>query len=217
MVNLSESMHVVTCQQEPKACCHDDVGQTHAADERQGECSLECATVIRLPDGRPQQSTRSSDSSAQLSTASTAVPLPQRTRSRAEVTMLRSLTPHVTLWRCAQIRLLQLVWPVLLAVTRAAGAGAVHAHDSYLVPSWPPLWPWTLFMRMESFPILLLAVHRIAVGRPIRPSRVHEHSRNPRAYNNCRNAGLLVQRCTSPRHIHAKPLHDWHTNHTCYC
>lgn len=27
-----------------------------------------------------------------------------------------------------------------------------------------PHWPWTLFMRMESFPILLLAVRRGAVG-----------------------------------------------------
>lgn len=33
-----------------------------------------------------------------------------------------------------------------------------------------PHWPWTLFMRMESFPILPLAVRRSAVGWPSRPT-----------------------------------------------
>lgn len=52
-----------------------------------------------------------------------------------------------------------------------------------------PHWPWTLFMRMESFPILLLAVRRSASRMVQQTCGVHEHIRKPRAYNNCRSAG----------------------------
>ena len=73
--------------------------------------------------------------------------------------MLRSLTPHVTLWRCAQIRLLQPVWLALFAVIRAAGAGAVYAHDSYRPPRSPPLALDSLHAH-GVVPHLLLAVRR---------------------------------------------------------
>lgn len=106
--------------------------------------------------------------------------------------MLRSLTPHVTLWRCAQIRLLQLVWPVLSAVIRAAGAGAVHAHDSYLVPSSPPL-------ALDSVHAHGVVPHPAAVGAPHRRQAVqqncglHEHTRKPRAYRTAAALGTGLE------------------------
>lgn len=151
-----------------------------------GKYSLECATVI-INYLSLQQTGSARHSSARLSTANT-TSAPNQTRSRAEVTMLRSLTPHVTLWRCAQIRLLQLVWPVLFAVIRAAGAGAVHAHDSYLVPSSPPLALNCVHAHgVVPHPAALRCAAVQSDGPADLPS--NEHIRKPRAYNNCRNAG----------------------------
>lgn len=65
-----------------------------------------------------------------------------------------------------------------------------------------PHWPWTLFMRMESFPILLLAVHRSAVGWPSRPTEYMNISGNPGPIT---TAATLGTGCTAPRHIH---VHD---------
>lgn len=157
---------------------------------------LECATVNRPPPRYPTSTAsparwhgRHKHARCALLSRVCAPPppplsTPPKTRSRAEVTMLRSLTPHVTLWRCAQIRLLQPAWPVLFAVIRAAGAGAVHAHDSYRPPSSPPLALDSVHAH-GVVPHLLLAVRRSAVGWP---SRLHELIRTPRAYI-CRIAG----------------------------
>lgn len=42
-----------------------------------------------------------------------------------------------------------------------------------------PHWPWTLFMRMESFPIMLLAAHRIAVRRSQQAAGYMNIAENP--------------------------------------